>query len=100
MSRDTVDWLEVLVKFYKVISVDIPLSKKGNLLLLSLNAFFLSFAQPQVVSCGVLVINLFNFIVCRVDGMMMNSGKFVESFKCSPTSRMNPVKKCSKMFGR
>merc|ERR1712243_310920 len=34
----------------------------------------------------------------RIDGMMMNSPKFAEAFKCRPGVRMNPTRKCGHMF--
>lgn len=37
----------------------------------------------------------------RIDGMMMNSQKFSETFQCGPGTRMNPPRKCGgHMFGK
>ena len=36
----------------------------------------------------------------RIDGMMMNSPMFAETFHCRPGSRMNPARKCGHMFGK
>ena len=38
---------------------------------------------------------IFQMLVSRVDGMMMNSHLFNEVFKCPIGSRMNPPEKCA-----
>ena len=41
------------------------------------------------------VLNLFSFLVFRVDVTLKNSQAFAEAFKCPAGSPMNPVNKCA-----
>lgn len=49
------------------------------------NFFFLTLRT--IIICS-------NYLLCRINGIVMNSPEFAEAFRCSVGSKMNPPKKC------